>query len=91
MQFHAESWYGCPFRPYFEPQVTNNPKFAGQVACTQELFGECRRYAVYAIHTRFDRVEWVVRDAELVDPVTGGSAIIRQEDTKSAAISGLWE
>jgi len=64
----------------------NNPKQAGELASSKVTFG---RYAVYAVHTRFDNVSWFVADAESVDEVTGGSAIIRQESSFETAVAGL--
>jgi len=69
--------------------VTNLPRLAGSLASPKTIFGYGSRYAVYAVHTRFDAVEWFVDDAESVDPVTDGLAIIRQEATKEAAMEGL--
>jgi hypothetical protein len=80
---------GAPFRPDFEPALTNNHLLKGQLACKKELFGGFSRYAVYAVHTRFDRVEWQVADCDVIDPVTGGPGIIRQGDTKREVLEGL--
>ena len=67
----------------------NNPERAGQRASRKVLFGEFNRYAVWAVHTRFDRVCWMVADAQVIDPVTGGPDIIRQADTQAEAVEGL--
>ena len=69
--------------------VKNNPNLAGQRANKKELFGTFGRYAVYAIHTRFDFVEWIVTDAENMDELTNLPTIIRQADTKEKAMQGL--
>ena len=67
----------------------NNPKLAGQVAGNRELFGECSRYAVYPVHTRFDAVQWFVADAEVIDQKTGLPSIIRQAESRESAVEGL--
>ena len=69
--------------------IKNNPNLAGQRANKKELFGQFNRYAVYAIHTRFNCVEWIVTDAEKMDELTGLPSIIRQADTREKAIQGL--
>lgn len=68
--------------------VANNPNVAGSLATPKELFGECGRFAVAAVHTRFDAVEWFVWDAETVDDL-GLATVIRQEATREAAVAGL--
>lgn len=67
----------------------NNPSKAGQKASKTRLFGENSRYALYAVHTRFDFVEWMVSDAERMDELTGLPSIIRQTQSKEEAIKGL--
>lgn len=67
----------------------NDPSRAGQRASQRLIFGEFHRFAVFAIHTRFDAVEWFVTDAEKTDPVTEGPAVIRQEATMAEAVAGL--
>ena len=42
----------------------NSPGKAGSLASDKILFGECSRYAVYAVHTRFNKVMWFVDDAD---------------------------
>jgi hypothetical protein len=44
--------------------LTNNPALKGQRASRARFFGPFKRFAVYAIHTRFDAVAWAVSDAE---------------------------
>jgi hypothetical protein len=69
----------------------NDPLKAGQPASDKVIFGDYSRYAVYAIHTRYDCVWWIVQDAEQLDPIVADMpAIIRQELTFEDAISGLW-
>ena len=69
--------------------MKNNPNLAGQRANKKELFGPFSRYAVYAIHTRFDYIEWIVTDADKIDELTNLPAIIRQAKTKEDAMRGL--
>lgn len=66
----------------------NDPGKAGQRASKPTTFGPNSRYAVYAIHTRFDAVAWVVADAEQPDDLSLPS-IIRQEPSYESAIAGL--
>ena len=69
----------------------NNPARAGQNASYGQklIFGYRARYAVYAVHTRFDSVAWFVEDAEQEDELTGGLLIVRISDSFSDAIDGL--
>ena len=67
----------------------NTPNLAGQYASKQILFGESSRYAVYAVHTRFESVCWVVVDAESSDSKNFLPEIIRQESSFDKAIEGL--
>lgn len=66
----------------------NNPKKAGQPASKKALFGENNRYAIQAIHTRFEAIEWFVWDAINGD---GEPKIIRQSDSYGEAINGLMD
>jgi hypothetical protein len=66
----------------------NNPNLASKLASDKVLFGECSRYALFAVHTRFDAVQWVVADAESPDH-TGLPRIVRQADTPEQAVAGL--
>jgi hypothetical protein len=71
----------------------NDPTRAGQDASKRQYFGEFGRYAVFAVHTRFDAVCWFVTDAESIADaqVRAGEfpAVIRQEATREAAMAGL--
>ena len=67
--------------------TANEPARKGQLASRKVTFGEHRRYAVAAIHTRFDAVEWFVWDAEVMDGDV--PAVIRQEPTLAEALRGL--
>jgi len=78
------------FQADVEPKLVNDHSKKGQLACRKELFGGNSRYAVFAVHTRFDAVEWVVADAETIDPLTGKyCAWIRQGATKAEVLEGL--
>lgn len=71
----------------------NDPGRAGQNASDAVLFGEFDRYAVFAVHTRFDAVSWFVVDAEGVTDAQVRAKqlppVIRQEPTYEAAIADL--
>jgi hypothetical protein len=71
------------------PVDTNDPRFAGRQASGKVLFGFCSRYALYAVHTRGDAVQWLVADAESMDAETGLPGIIRQAATPEEAVAGL--
>lgn len=61
----------------------NNSARRGEPASAKVLFGDACRYAVYAIHTRFDAVCWVVKDAN------AHLNTIRLTDTLAEAVSRL--
>jgi hypothetical protein len=68
----------------------NDPARAGQDAGPRETLGAFGRYRVFPIHTRFDGIEWIVTDAETVDPlIPGAPAVIRQAKTREEAVRGL--
>ena len=70
----------------------NQPRFAGRLASAKTLFGPASRFAVFAVHSRFDGpVEWFVADAERIDPLTNLPQIIRQSSSFEGAIDGLLE
>lgn len=69
--------------------IENDPRQAGALAGERELFGECSRWAVAPVHTRFEALEWFVWDAERVDPVTGGPAVVAQAATREEAIRAV--
>ena len=46
---------------------SNNPALRGQRAGKTRFYGPHSRFALYPIHTRFERVAWVVADAETPD------------------------
>lgn len=67
----------------------NDPNQAGTLASKKHLHGEGSRYATYAVHTRFDAVQWFTADAYQMDEKTQLPAIIRQSATFDEAIAGL--
>lgn len=67
-------------------QPVNDPAKAGQLASRKVSFGDLSRFAVAAVHTRFDAVSWFVWDAEQTDDVTGGPAIVWQAATFAEAV-----
>lgn len=67
----------------------NNPSAAGNLASEKVRFGEFGRFAVFAVHTRFDAVQWLVADAEVTDETTGFAAVVRQCETFEEAVRGL--
>lgn len=69
--------------------ILNVPARKGETAARKRLFGNYSRYAVAPVHTRFDAVEWMVWDADVLDAVTGGPAVIRQAASEAEAICGL--
>ncbi len=70
--------------------IKNNSKLAGaEIKGTSETFGAFGRYRVFAVHTRFDAVQWFVKDAECIDELTELPAVIRKADTKAEAMKGL--
>ena len=74
----------------FAASYKNDPAKKGQLAARKRLFGDCSRYAVAPVHTRFDAVEWFVWDAESpwIDG-NGQAGVIRQAATLEEALHGL--
>jgi hypothetical protein len=70
----------------FKIQENDSTK-PGQKASEKLTFGEFKRYAVFAVHTRFVAIQWLVTDAEAPDEVTGAPGVIRQSYTAAAATS----
>lgn len=68
--------------------IRNDPSRAGQRASRRALFfGPHKRFAVYAVHTRFEAVQWFVSDAETPDLETGlPASIVGQFDKASDAL-----
>jgi hypothetical protein len=66
----------------------NNPAFAGRLASDKVLFGEFSRYALFAVHTLGDAVQWFVADAEDQDD-RGLPRIVRQAASPEEAVAGL--
>ena len=70
----------------------NDPRKAGQRASDKIIFGPYSRYALYAVHSRFDSVVWFVDDAEQMDCIIPDKPkVIRQELNWCDAIDGLWD
>ena len=68
--------------------IKNDPSKKGQRASNPVFFGECKRFCAYAIHTRFDAVEWFVFDAEKIDS-DGLPDVASQADTFEDATRGF--
>ena len=68
----------------FTKTIKNNPMRKGELAAPKRLFGECSRFAVAPIHTRFEAVQWFVWDAHKMDS-DGKPDVIRQFDNSSDA------
>jgi hypothetical protein len=74
----------------FKTHYANKPERKGELAARKRLFGDCSRYAVAPVYTRFDAVEWFVWDAESpwIDN-KGRAGVIRQASTLEEALHGL--
>ncbi len=75
----------------FKSSYINDPTRKGELAARKQMFGDCSRYAVAPVHTRFDAVQWFVWDAETNCPDTGRPEVIRIEPTLAQALHGLIE
>ena len=73
----------------FKNAYANEPSRKGELAARKQLFGDCSRYAVAPVHTRFDAVQWFVWDAEITCPDTGLPEVIRQAATLAEALAGI--
>jgi hypothetical protein len=73
----------------FKTSYANDVTRKGQLAAPKQLFGDCSRYAVAPVHSRFDAIQWFVWDAETNCPDTGLPEVIRIEPTLSQALQGL--
>ena len=72
------------------PRVPNNdPSLCGSLASPKQFFGDHSRYAVAPVHTRFDRIEWFVWDAEHSLSDMTRAEIIRQSETLEDALRDL--
>ena len=85
----TETTHPQPEAPAMSKSPRNDPSKAGALAGRKVLFGDYSRFAVAPVHTRSDAVEWFVWDAYVTDEVTGLPAVVRQESTREAAVSGL--
>jgi len=72
----------------FAKDYINNPNAPGSLRAHKALFGDCSRYAVAPVNTRFEEVEWFVWDADIIDS-DGKPDVIRQAPTLIEAIKGL--
>lgn len=68
---------------------TNDPRKAGQLASRKAFFGDYHRFAIAAVHTRFDDVEWFVWDAEDPASTLDHAEVVRQSPTITEALEGL--
>jgi hypothetical protein len=73
----------------FKSSYANDASRNGQLAAPKQLFGDCSRYAVAPVHTRFDAVQWFVWDAEVMCSETGLPEVIRMEPTLAQAIENI--
>jgi len=73
----------------FKKTYINDATRKGQLAARKQLFGDCSRYAVAPVHTRFDAVQWFIWDAETNCPDTGKPEVIRQDETLAQALQGI--
>ena len=78
----------APMALSFSSPLTNNPMLRGSLAAPKQRFGKCGRYAIAPIHTRFNAIEWVIWDADIIDEATGLAVIIRQACTMDEALRG---
>lgn len=67
----------------------NDPTKAGQRASKVVTFGDLSRYAVYAVHTRFDTTCWFVTDIENLDEHDLPRVIRQHIGNVGVAIQGL--
>ena len=73
----------------FKSAYINDPTRKGQLADSKRLFGDCSRYAVAPVYTRFGAVQWFVWDAEITCRETGLPEVIRQAETLADALQGI--
>ena len=69
--------------------MKNQPHLSGTLAGPKNFFGECKRFAIAPVFTRFDAVSWFTWDAEQTDEVTGGPLVIGQAASLVDAWVGL--
>lgn len=75
------------FEAVAKMQPANDPAKAGQLATPKAAFGDFHRFAVAAVHTRFDVVQWFVWDADRDEG--DGPGVVRQAATFAEAVAGL--
>jgi hypothetical protein len=67
---------------------SNCPEKAGQLASLPHSFGPRGRFTICAVHTRFRKISWFVKDSETLDD-KDFPVVVRQADTLSEALEGL--
>jgi len=70
------------------PEIKNIPSRAGELATKKRFSLDNSRFAIAAIHTRFDKVCWFVWDSHNVDKI-GLPSVVRQEWSEADARKGL--
>ncbi len=70
--------------PTAEP---NNPARAGQLASGKAYFGENDHFLIYAVHTRFDSVQWFVIDLDMPEDEDDLPHVITQDDDFNKAVA----
>jgi len=68
----------------------NDPSRPGQQVTVASMFGPRLRFALVAIHTRFDKVDWIVQDAETADPLGFSPAFIAGGETGDEALGNFF-
>ena len=76
-------------RSRFPSELINDSSKRGELAAPKVLFGECSRFAVAPIHTRFGSIVWFVWDAEHEFSTLKAAEVIRQENSFEEAVVGL--
>ena len=66
----------------------NDTQRAGQRASRSRVSGEFSRFATFAVHTRFEAVQWFTTDAETLDAL-GMPSVIRQAASFGEAVATL--
>jgi len=66
--------------------IKNDTNKAGMIASKPKFF-MLHQLKVAAIHTRFDRVQWFIWDANIIDELTGHPEVVGQYDTEDEAVN----